>query len=182
MKSRLSISGSAKTSVHRPWMICIATALALTGSAPRCWSGPSNQTNRVRSASSSPWRDNQVIQPEALAKTLSATTGNKPLVICVGFPVLYAGAHITGAKFAGPASRPEGLQALKREVRDLPREKPIVLYCGCCPWTRCPNIRPAFRTLQDLGFTNVKALSIPTDFRKDWVAKGFPTQKGPEKK
>ncbi len=170
-----------RASARRPCLITIVVALAFGGSAPICLGGPASQTNHAGTASSVPWQDNQIIKPETLAKSLSAATGEKPLVICVGFPVLYQGGHIVGAKFAGPASKPKGIQALKREVKDLPRDKQIVLYCGCCPWNRCPNIRPAFFSIQELGFTNVKVLSIPENFREDWVAKGFPIVKGADK-
>lgn len=179
---RTRLLKSARVSALRLWMITITTAIAFGGSTSRCWSGPSNDTEQVRAPSSAPWQPNQIVKPEVLVKSLSSATGEKPLVICVGFPVLYQGGHIVGAKFAGPAARPAGIQALKREVQDLPRDKQIVLYCGCCPWKRCPNIRPAFRVMQGLGFTNVKVLSIPTNFRKDWVDKGYPIEKGTDKK
>lgn len=172
----------ARASALRLWVITAATAIACGGSTLRCWSGPSSQTGQVRAPSSAPWQSNQIIQPEALVKSLAPATGEKPLVICVGFPILYQGGHIVGAKFAGPACKPQGIQALKQVVQSLPKDKQIVLYCGCCPWKRCPNIRPAFRTMQELGFTNVKVLSIPTNFRKDWVDKGFPIEKGLDKK
>jgi hypothetical protein len=91
--------------------------------------------------------------------------------------MLYRSAHIPGAKYAGPASESSGLQALKDAVQALPREQPIVLYCGCCPWTHCPNIRPAFKAVHDLGFRNVRLLIIPQNFHDDWTAKGLPTEK-----
>lgn len=175
MKAPTTLTGA---SACRLWLITVATTLALGGSTLLCWSALSNETDQAAASSSVPWQENQIIHPPALAKTLSATTARKPLVICVGFRVLYDGGHIVGARFAGPASRPAGIQTLKHTVKDLPRNKPIVLYCGCCPWNRCPNIRPAFRTMKKLGFTHVKVLSIPTNFRKDWIAKGYPIKKG----
>jgi thiosulfate/3-mercaptopyruvate sulfurtransferase len=180
MRTRLRTLAGA--SARRLWTIIIVTALAFGGSAPVCWGGQSNRTDQVGPPSLIPWHDDQIIKPEALAKSLSAATGEKPLVLCVGFPVLYQGGHIVGAKFAGPAARPAGIRALKRAVQDLPRDKPIVLYCGCCPWKHCPNIRPAFSTMQELGFTNVTVLSIPENFRQDWIAKGFPIEKGSDQK
>ncbi len=53
-----------------------------------------------------------------------------------------------------------------------------MLYCGCCPWDRCPNVRPAAALLTSMGFTNMKVLHIANNFGADWVAKGYPTQKG----
>lgn len=167
-----------RASTRRLWLITIATALAFGGSAPFCWSEPAGQTNQIPVLSSDPWQANQLIQPDQLANSLAATTGEKPLVICVAFPVLYQGGHVVGAKFAGPGSKPEGIEALKRTVEGLPQDKQIVLYCGCCPWEKCPNIRAAFRAMQEWGFKNVKALYLPTNFRQDWIAKGFPIEKG----
>ncbi len=167
-----------RASARRLRLITIATALAFGGSAPFCWSEPAGQTNQIPVLSSDPWQVNQLIQPDQLANSLVATTGEKPLVICVAFPVLYQGGHVVGAKFAGPGSKPEGIEALKRTVEGLPQDKQIVLYCGCCPWEKCPNIRAAFRAMQEWGFKNVKALYLPTNFRQDWIAKGFPIEKG----
>lgn len=165
-----------RLSAGRLWMIIIATALVFTGSVQFCWSGQADQTNQIPVLSSDPWQASQVITPEELVKSLSSTTGQKPLVICVGFPVLYQNAHIVGAKFAGPAFKPGGIQALKLTVEGLQRDKEVVLYCGCCPWKECPNIRAAFRAMQQWGFKNVKALYLRTNFQKDWIAKGFPTE------
>lgn len=159
----------------------MVTLFVFLEGAALSWAGPSNKTHQDRTPPSNPWQTNQVISPADLAKTLSAATSTKPLVVCVGFPVLYQGGHIVGAKFAGPASKPAGIQALKHAVQALPHDKKIVLYCGCCPWNRCPNIRPAFRTMQKLGFTNVKVLSVPTNLRTDWIAKGYPIEKGPDR-
>jgi len=54
---------------------------------------------------------------------------------------------------------------------------PLVVYCGCCPWDKCPNIRPAFHELQTLGFANAKTLLLPHNFQSDWVAKGLPIER-----
>jgi thiosulfate/3-mercaptopyruvate sulfurtransferase len=119
------------------------------------------------------------VEPEELARLLSASNRPRPSVIYVGFPSLYKGAHITGAILAGPASKPDGIDELKQVVRNMPRGHPIVIYCGCCPFDKCPNIHPAYNTLQDLGFTDVKVVVIKTNLHTDWVSKGYPTTKGP---
>lgn len=130
-------------------------------------------------APSDPWHAVNLVEPAALAKTLAGKTpGAKPLVLCVGFPFLYRGGHIPGAVLAGPARNASGLRMLKAEVRNLPHDRPIVIYCGCCPWKDCPNVRPAFRALQELGFKDVRVLLVPHNFHRDWTEKGYPTQKG----
>jgi len=132
--------------------------------APR---GAADQTN--------PWSMSDVIQPADLAKELRK--GLKPEIVCVGFSTLYRNAHISGAACHGPTSKPDGLEDLKKWAGGIPRDRRIVLYCGCCPMDRCPNIRPAFQTLKELGFTRLQILSIRQDLGRDWVDKGFPVEK-----
>jgi thiosulfate/3-mercaptopyruvate sulfurtransferase len=119
--------------------------------------------------------DLPLIQPKDLAAELSAG-GNapKPVVLQVGPNVLYRSKHITGAGYAGPAAKPDGLELLKNSVAKLPRDREIVLYCGCCPWDRCPNVRPAIEALKAMGFQRVRALYLSTDFKADWIDKGYP--------
>ncbi|MEO6965320.1 MAG: rhodanese-like domain-containing protein [Acidobacteriaceae bacterium] len=140
--------------------------------------GLAHDAARAQSAAShptsNPWTPAEVIQPSQLAAMLSDDKGAKPVLLHVGFAVLYRSKHIQGSIYAGPASKPEGLQALKDAVRKLPKDTDIYIYCGCCPIYRCPNIRPAFRTLKALGFTHVHVLMLETTFGKDWVAQGYP--------
>lgn len=119
-----------------------------------------------------------LIQPAELVKLLQASTGPKPLIIQVGFRTLYEQAHIPGSEYVGPSSQAEGKQELHKRVQGLPRSRFIVLYCGCCPWSHCPNVRPAYQELQVMGFRNVKLLYIPNNFGADWVDKGYPVSKG----
>ena len=118
-----------------------------------------------------------MIQPAALAKQLK-TSSEKPLLLQVGFERLYAEGHIPGSKYCGPARDTAGIARLKKCLQDVSRQRAIVLYCGCCPWQECPNIRPAFKVVKDMGFTNVKVLYIPDNFGRDWVQKGYPVGSG----
>ena len=120
----------------------------------------------------------RLINPDELVKILQTAKGDKPLVIQVGSHVLYAQAHIPGSEYIGPAGSDAGVQALRKRVDALPRNKFIVLYCGCCPWSHCPNIQPADDALHALGFTNVKVLYIANNFGADWVDKNYPVAKG----
>ena len=96
-----------------------------------------------------------------------------------GFPrPLHPQAHIPGSEYIGPASSETGLQSLRKRVESAPRSKFIVLYCGCCPWSHCPNVKPADDALRAMGFTNVKILYIANNFGADWVEKGYPVGKG----
>ena len=120
----------------------------------------------------------QLINPEELVKILQSTKGEKPLVIQVGSHVLYQQAHIPGSEYIGPASREIGLLQLRKRVEALPRNKFIVLYSGCCPWSQCPNVKPADDALRTMGFTNVKVLYISNNFGANWADKGYPVAQG----
>jgi hypothetical protein len=120
----------------------------------------------------------QLLQPEELNRWLQSGGADKPLVRQVGSHILYAEAHIPGSEYAGPGSRPGGLQVLQDKVSSRARAASIVLYCGCCPWDRCPNIAPAFSKLREMGFTNVKVLYLADNFGTNWVGKGYQVEKG----
>jgi hypothetical protein len=120
----------------------------------------------------------QLIQPEELNRMLQAKGADKPLVLQVGSHVLFAESHIQGSEYAGPGSQPSGLELLQQRVASLPKTTSIVLYCGCCPWNHCPNVGPAFKHLQDMGFSHVKVLYLANNFGADWVNKGYPVEHG----
>ncbi|HKF06514.1 MAG TPA: rhodanese-like domain-containing protein [Candidatus Sulfotelmatobacter sp.] len=122
--------------------------------------------------------NSHLINPDELVKILQSSKGEKPLLIHVGSHVLYSQAHIPGSEYIGPASDQANLQRLRARVEPLPRNKFIVIYCGCCPWTHCPNMKPADDALHAMGFTNVKSLYIANNFGTDWVDKGYPVAKG----
>lgn len=113
----------------------------------------------------------QLLQPAQLHRALVAHAS--PLILQVGSKVLFDEAHIPGAVYAGPAARPEGLAALRARVAPLPRTRALVIYCGCCPWPKCPNLGPAWHLLHTMGFTNVRALYLADNFGADWVARGY---------
>jgi thiosulfate/3-mercaptopyruvate sulfurtransferase len=117
-----------------------------------------------------------LINPEDLIPML--TSSDKPVILNVGPWLLYRQAHIPDAVYIGPGSDKQSLEQLKAHVKSLSKKKAIVLYCGCCPWDHCPNVRPALKQLTDLGFTNVKVLYIAHNLGTDWVYKGYPTIKG----
>lgn len=119
-----------------------------------------------------------LLQPADLARILRSPGDPKPIILQVGSHVLYGEAHIAGAEYVGAAGQTEGLQALRDRVRSVERDRLIVLYCGCCPWSKCPNIRPAYRALLSLGFSRVKALYLADNFGTNWVDPGYPVEKG----
>ncbi len=115
------------------------------------------------------------IEPNDLADSIQKSAS--PLILQVGPRTFFDQAHILGAEYVGAASTDAGMDALRARVASVSKNRWIVLYCGCCPWDRCPNIRPAFNALHELGFTHVQALNLPSNFGADWVDKGFPIEK-----
>jgi hypothetical protein len=112
------------------------------------------------------------IQAADLAQALKSA--QKPVILYVGPQAFYAQGHIPGAEFIGPVGKPEGMDKLRARAASLPKDSAVVIYCGCCPWDHCPNIRPAFAELKKQGFTHVRVLYLPTSFGVDWKDKGLP--------
>lgn len=150
-----------KNSYFRSKRLRLVFLLALALSAPLC-------------ATEAP----QLIQPAELNKILQGPAKQRPLIIQVGFRTLYEQAHVPGSEYVGAASSADGSKELRQRVERLPRNRFIVLYCGCCPWSHCPNVQPAYKELRSMGFRNVKVLYIESNFGADWVDKGFPVSKG----
>jgi thiosulfate/3-mercaptopyruvate sulfurtransferase len=123
--------------------------------------------------------DAPTIEPKDLAARLAG--GSRPVIFQVGFAYLYRADRIPGAVYAGPGSRPAGLDLLKEAAGKLDRDKEIVIYCGCCPWDKCPNIKPAIELLKSMGFTKVTAMHVPTNFKTDWVDRHYPVERGETK-
>ncbi len=114
------------------------------------------------------WTKEELIEPAALAQTLEANK-DLPLIYCVG-----PGLVIPHSIDIGMTSEKENLQKFKDAIDKLPRTANIVIYCGCCPFAKCPNVRPAIAALADMKFTNFHLLDLPDNIKKDWIAKGYP--------
>ena len=132
---------------------------------------------QIKSAASIP--EANLIEPAEFADQLKKNGLPKPVILHVGFRNLYAQAHIPGSDYAGPGGDDDGLKSLVERVEKLPKDTSIVIYCGCCPWSRCPNVAAAFAKLKDMGFTQVKVLHIAENFGTDWVDKGYASVTSP---
>lgn len=121
----------------------------------------------------SPWPSSEVISPANLAQNLKNIDAK---IIQVGFAKLYDVKHIPGSVYAGPARTDAGIEALKKALAGVPKDRQIILYCGCCPWDHCPNMKPAYLALKVLGYTKIKVMEIPNNFGSDWVDKGYPVE------
>jgi len=125
-----------------------------------------------------PWSDAATLRADALAAQLRQQNTQAPTIVYVGFRTLFEGGHVPGAKFFGTASTEKGIADIRTGVAGLPRAGELIIYCGCCPFEKCPNIRPAYKALREMGFTHVRVLVLPTSFAVDWVEKGYPIEKG----
>ncbi len=114
------------------------------------------------------WTSSQLTQPSELAAILKEHK-NLPAIFCVG-----PGAVIPNSVNIGMAKNDDNLAKLKDSLNKLPRNSDIVIYCGCCPFERCPNVRPAIALLQSMKFTNYHLLNLPHNIKTDWIDKGYP--------
>jgi len=151
--------------------LLVSTAIALLDV-------PMRVVNADEAKASDPWTAAQIVQPADLARELTDKVVMPPTILYVGFRSLFAGGHVPGASYHGTASTEEGLAELKKWADSLPRSTNLVIYCGCCPLEKCPNIRPAFTALSDMGFKKLRVLILPTSFAADWAGKGYPIVKG----
>jgi thiosulfate/3-mercaptopyruvate sulfurtransferase len=157
--------------LSRPLILCVSlfTVIAVAVGFALA-QDPAKQEDPLPSGS------NQLILAEELAQALKGA--RKPVVLYVGPKSFYAQAHIPGAENIGPVSRPEGMEKLRARAATLAKDSPVVIYCGCCPWSHCPNIRPAYTELKKAGFTSVRVLYLENSFGTNWKDKGLPVATG----
>ena len=116
-----------------------------------------------------PWTSDQLMQPENLAAIINDSAAEKPLIIDVG-----PAGSIKGSIKVGPTKEKESLNDLKKLLSKEDKKRTIIIYCGCCPFKVCPNIRPAFELLTKMNFINHKLLNMPNNLKTDWINHGYP--------
>jgi thiosulfate/3-mercaptopyruvate sulfurtransferase len=116
-----------------------------------------------------PWIQQQLLEPADLAKILNDANSLQPTVYSIG-PL----AIIKNSIDIGSAGEKDNLKKLEQDLGKLPKDANIVIYCGCCPFNKCPNIRPAFTLLNEMGFKNHKLLNMPQNIKVDWIDHGYP--------
>jgi rhodanese-related sulfurtransferase len=117
------------------------------------------------------WTEKQLTEPAVLAKQIDSSK-DVPVIISVG-----PAATIPGSVTIGMTNSAEGVAKLKAQLASIPKDKKIVIYCGCCPFEHCPNVRPAIDALKEMKFTNYFLLNIPHNIKKDWIDMGYPVMK-----
>lgn len=115
-----------------------------------------------------PWTGQQLMEPKDLVHLLG-NSKDSLVILSLG-----AGGIIPGSKDTGPSGEKESLNNLRKELETLPKDSEIVLYCGCCPFDICPNVRPAFSLLNKMQFTNHQLLNLRENIKVDWIDKGYP--------
>ena len=121
---------------------------------------------------SEPWTGDQLLAPADLARAMNDPQAKQPIIFSIG-----PGAVIKGSIDIGAARDKENLDKLKKQLLALPKDAAIVIYCGCCPFEHCPNVRPAFSLLNEMKFTRHKLLNLEHNIKTDWINKGYPVEK-----
>ncbi len=117
------------------------------------------------------WTKDQLLQPATLAQAINSGR-NVPVVFSVG-----PGALIPNSITIGMTNNEANLTAFKKQLKNYSKTSELIIYCGCCPFEHCPNVRPAIDVLNSLHFTNFKLLDLPHNLKADWIDKGYPTIK-----
>src|SRR6516165_10711816 len=117
-----------------------------------------------------PWRKDQLMEPSELAAILNNKSAHQPMIFSVGFA-----AGIKNSIVEGPARDSANLAKWKMQLQKIPKNTELVIYCGCCPFDHCPNVRPAFKVLNEMSCSNAKLLDLSHNIRVDWINKGYPT-------
>jgi hypothetical protein len=117
-----------------------------------------------------------LLPPSELNGRLADVKAGKIAVLHVGPQILWKRERVPGSRWVGEAGKSEGLAAFEAAVKALPADVEVVAYCGCCPTEDCPNVRPARRALAERAKGSV--LDLPTNFRTDWIDKGFTVERG----
>ena len=117
------------------------------------------------------WKKEQLMSTIELNTKIKTNAKDKPIIFNVG-PM----ENIKGAIAMGAATSVTFSSRIQSTLAMENKTKPIVVYCGCCSYASCPNIKPAYDALVALGFKNTKVLELPDGIKPDWVAKGYPTE------
>ena len=117
------------------------------------------------------WKKEQLMPTQELADKITANAKDKPLIFNVG-PM----EQIKTAKSIGLGTSISAMDKLKSNLSMENKNRVVVVYCGCCSYANCPNIKPAYDALIANGFKNAKVLDLPEGIKPDWVAKGYPME------
>jgi hypothetical protein len=126
----------------------------------------------VNVSAQDPWKTNQLLAPADLNKTLNNPKSPQPYIYSIGYKAI-----IKNSIDIGAGGVKENQKKLQKQLSKLPKDANIVIYCGCCPFRSCPNVRPVFNMLTEMGFKNHKLLNLPQNIKVDWIDKGYAVKK-----
>jgi len=113
------------------------------------------------SQSGDPWVTDQLMETQTLVNIIHTNKGDTfPVILNIG-----SVETIKGAIAIGAVSEP--VAELKKQLKNIKKDKLVVIYCGCCP---------AFKELVAEGYTNIKVLNLRKNLQTDWVDKNYPMQ------
>ena len=128
-------------------------------------------TQRVFAQNPENWTSKQLLEPADLAQVIESGK-DVPVIISVG-----PGVTIPNSIAIGMTKEKDNVDTLKTKLQSMPKDAKIVIYCGCCPFEHCPNVRPAIAALKEMKFTNYHLLDLPHNIKADWIDKGYPVIK-----
>lgn len=124
-----------------------------------------------KSGQKEPWTEKQLMAPAELAEKLNSGKMEDTYIFNIG-----PSGEIKNSTTIGATQEAANLALLKKELAQIPKNSEVVIYCGCCPFEHCPNIRPAFEILNEMKFTNARLLNMPKNLKVNWIDKGYPMQ------
>ena len=123
----------------------------------------------IWNSTAEPWNKDQLMEPADLASLINEGKDGDLIIYSIG-----PSAIIKNSVNIGAVRNQANLQKLETQLQKLPKNQELVIYCGCCPFKNCPNVRPAFSLLNKMKFTNHKLLNLPNNVKTDWIDKGYP--------
>lgn len=116
-----------------------------------------------------PWTADQLMEPGDLAQVINDSQRQQPIIFSIG-----PAAVIKNSKDIGATNDKVNMEKLRVELDKLSPESDVIIYCGCCPFDHCPNIRPAFNLMNEMKFTHHKLLNLPKNIKVNWIDNGYP--------
>ena len=120
---------------------------------------------------SEPWTKEQLMKPSELAAKLKNSETSTFVIYNIG-----PSGKIPSSIDIGATQEKENIKKLEKALKLVPKNTEVIIYCGCCPFDNCPNIRPAFQLLKEKGFAKPRLLELNDNLKVDWIDKGYPIQ------
>lgn len=124
----------------------------------------------VSETKNDPWTESELLNPEILANKINNKQLKNTVILSIGFDAI-----IKNSVDIGAGNQAENITKLKTYLKSVKKNKEVILYCGCCPLAKCPNMRPAYKAVKELGYKNAKVLNLVQNIKTNWLDKGYPS-------